>query len=146
MKTQIKLLKYSLSIFFSLAMTNVVFAQDTSNLIGTWKGTSNTSVIGADQHHDNKANNNVQFFNSDFTIVIDKVQGRNFSGYLESKNRKELVAGAIRSNMKSGVFVDSDGMATFELVEQDIIELCYTHTTSSNNKSSVAACTDYKRQ
>ena len=146
MKTQKKLLKCSLSIFFSLAMTNAVFAQDTTNLIGTWKGTSNTAVIGADQHHNNKANNNVQFFNSDFTIVIDKVQGRNFSGYLESKNRKELVAGSIRSNMKSGVFVDSDGMATFELVGQDIIELCYTHTTSSNNKSSVAACTDYKRQ
>lgn len=146
MGTYMTLLKFSLGVCCAVAMTNVTLAEGANSLIGTWKGLSNTAVIGADQHHGNKSNNNVQFFNSEFTIVIDKVKGQNFAGYLESKNHKELLAGAIRSNMKSGVFVDSDGVGYFELLGQDTLEVCYTHTISSDGKSGVAACTDYKRQ
>lgn len=141
-----KLIKYTAGACCALAMTGTALAGNANDLIGTWKGLSNTAVIGSSPHRAITDNSNIQFFNDEFTIVIDQVKGRNFSGYLSSKKYKEQFVGALKSDMKRGVFVDTDGTATFEIVSQDAIELCYTHITSPDSKSSVAACTEYKRQ
>jgi hypothetical protein len=141
-----QLIKYTAGALCALAMTATALAGNAIDLIGTWKGVSNTAVIGTDQHHDSSEKNNIQFFNNEFTIVIDQVKGRNFSGYLTTKNHKENLVGALKADMKRGVFVDTDGTATFEMVSQDVLELCYAHPTSADRKSSVAACTEYKRQ
>ena len=67
-------------------------------------------------------------------MVIQKVQGRNFSGYLISKAHKEAVAGAFMSDMVNGVYVDSDGSAIFKRTGQDRLEVCYVHTPSVGNE------------
>lgn len=141
-----KLIKYTAGALCALVLTGAALASNANDLMGTWKGVSNTAVIGTDQHHASTEKSNVQFFNNEFTIVIDQVKGRNFSGYLATKNHKEQFVGALRTDMKRGVFVDTDGTAAFEMVNKDVMELCYTHPTSADLKSSVAACTEYTRQ
>ena len=50
------------------------------------------------------------------------------------------------NDMKSGVIVDSDGSATFKRINANVLDLCYVHLPSANNKSSVALCSEYRRQ
>ena len=89
----------------------------------------------------------VKFTNTKFTFIIDKQQGRNFSGYRFSNNgHEDRFVGALRSDMKSGVISDSDGTREFQMVGKDLMDSCYTHTVSANGRSTVAECNELKRQ
>ncbi len=122
-------------------------AANTLNMIGTWRGEAHVAVIGVNPHHNTNDPQEVRFVKTEFTFVIDKQQGRNFSGYRFSKNgfRDEFV-GAFRSDMKSGVIADSDGTRQFEMMSDNVMDSCYTHTISSNGKSTVAECNELRRQ
>ena len=129
--------------FFSTS----AMAGGATHLIGTWKGAVHGAVIGVDTHHEGKNEQEVRFVRTEFTIVIDKVEGQNFSGYHFSRNRKEAIIGAVRSDMKSGVYVDGDGILLFELVSNDMLETCYAHAaTHSKEGSAVVSCAELIRQ
>lgn len=116
-------------------------------MLGTWTGKSNTAVFGQALNHGQSEGNDVRFVSTEFTLVIEKEQGRNFAGYVMSKLHKEPIAGAFMADMVNGVFVDdTEGSATFSRTEKDRLEVCYTHLPSPTNNSSVAACTSYIRQ
>jgi hypothetical protein len=121
-------------------------ADNHSTLLGTWTGKSNTAVIGQALHFGQAEGRDVRFVSTEFTLVIEKEQGRNFAGYFMSKLDKEPIAGAFMADMMNGVFVDSDGSATFSRTGKDRLEVCYTHVPSPGNSSSVAACILYTRQ
>ena len=117
------------------------------DMVGTWVGVASVAVIGPNPHHDTTEVDEVRFANTEFTFIIDKQQGRNFSGYRFSKNGfKDNFVGAFRANMKSGVIADSDGTRTFDMVGDDLIDSCYTHTVAANGKSTVAECNELRRQ
>jgi len=125
----------------------LAFSANATNVVGTWVGVANVAVIGANPHHNTKDAQEVRFAKTEFTFVIDKQEGQNFSGYRFSKNGfKDVFVGAFRSDMKSGVISDSDGARAFQMVGNDLIDSCYTHTVSSNGKSTVAECNELKRQ
>jgi len=121
-------------------------ADNHSTMLGTWTGKSNTAVFGQALHHGQSEGKDVKFVSTEFTLVIEKEQGRNFAGYLMSKSDKEPIAGAFMADMVNGVYVDSDGSATFSRIGKDRLEVCYTHVPSPGNSSSVAACFSYVRQ
>jgi hypothetical protein len=116
-------------------------------MVGTWVGVANVAVLGVNPHHNATTPKEVRFAKTEFTFVIDKQSGQNFSGYRFSKNglRDEFV-GALRSNMKSGVISDSDGTREFQMMGKDLMDSCYTHTISANGTSTVAECNELKRQ
>lgn len=45
-----KFISYTAGALCALVMTCTAFAGDANDLIGTWKGLSNTAVIDTDQH------------------------------------------------------------------------------------------------
>jgi len=141
---KIKLLAFSLFAFLPIS---TAFSADSINMIGTWVGVANVAVLGVNTHHNTTNTQEVRFARTEFTFIIDKQQGQNFSGYRFSKNGgHDNFVGALRSDMKSGVMTDSDGHRSFQMVSKDLMDSCYTHTISSNGKSTVAECNELKRQ
>jgi hypothetical protein len=139
--------KFIYKLLCMLSISMLAFSANATNIVGTWVGVANVAVLGANPHHNTKDPEEVRFVKTEFTFVIDKQEGQNFSGYRFSKNGfKDNFVGAFRSNMKSGVISDSDGARAFEMVGDDMIDSCYTHTVSSNGKSTVAECNEWKRQ
>lgn len=131
------------AVFLSLS----VISAHATHVIGTWVGQAHVAVLGVNPHHNTNDPQAVRFVKTEFTFVIDQQSGQNFSGYRFSKNgHKDNFVGAFRSNMKSGVISDSDGTRTFEMVGENMMDSCYTHTISSNGKSTVAECNELRRQ
>lgn len=132
---------------FAYLPISTAFAADSIDMIGKWVGVANVAVLGINTHHNTTNKQEVRFVRTEFTFIIDKQQGQNFSGYRFSKNGgHDNFVGALRSDMKSGVMSDSDGMRSFQMVNKDLMDSCYTHTISSNGKSTVAECNELKRQ
>jgi len=118
----------------------------TPDIVGTWKGVSSASVIGANEHFDTKPDSGARFFQTEFTIVVQEAQGRSFAGMVNSSGSEEPIVGAFRSDLKTGVMSDYDGTYTFELTAPNRLELCYTHAVSATGRSAVAACNELVRQ
>lgn len=140
-----KYLLLILSVFFSSS----VLSQNANEIVGVWKGTSNSAVIGSGLHHpDNHPDKaNVVFKKNEYTLTIEKVEGRNFSGIISSKNYKELVAGAFKKDFKSGVFVNENGSGTFELTTSNVMDLCFTQATPKFIAiPNVASCFEFQKQ
>lgn len=128
----------------AISISTLAYSQSTPDLKGTWAGTSNTTVIGAGQHHPgNEPMKTVRFRNVELQFIIDQQKGPNFSGKLVSATYEEVLAGVLSHDGKSGVMADEDGTFSFKLVGKNKMEICYTHAKSS---SIVAACTLTERK
>ena len=138
-------MKCVIGVLCMIGVSKVSAASDAASLVGTWKGVSNASIMGIDEHHDTKAIPDVKFVKTEFTHVIEQAEGLNFSGYLTSHNRREKTIGAMRPGTRSGVIVDEDGSLTFDILSENVMVICYSHPPSTG-KSGVAACGEYKRQ
>jgi hypothetical protein len=135
-----------LCIVLSLCCT-VVHARE--DMIGTWHGTSNSAVLGAGLHHhspetDRKA---IRFRKVDYTLTIDRQEGRNFSGTVASAHHSEIVLGALAKDHKTGVMVNEHGTFNFSLADTNALELCFTQVQTSNSTiPQVASCFEMKRR
>jgi hypothetical protein len=122
----------------------LVLAQNAPNMIGTWTGTFNATVMGSAAHHvlPNKKDKEIYFNKIPFTLDIDRQDGINFSGSLATKNRKEVILGAITPDFQGGVMVDEDGTHSFKIIDPTTIQNCYVQI----SKPKVAACWIVKKQ
>lgn len=130
-----------------------VCAQSATNMLGTWKGISNSAVSGSGLFHPTEAGKekSVRFRNVEYVLVIDKEEGRNFVGSIGATNnkhpteakRKEVILGAYAKDMKSGVMVNETGGFTFKLADSKNLEICYTQVSS---KPLVASCYEMVKQ
>lgn len=150
LKTNLKTNLIATTLVCATFLSANVLADNHSTMLGTWTGKSNTAVFGEARHHGahegSDPRNDVRFVSVDFTLVIEKEQGRNFAGYVMSKADKVPVAGAFNADMVNGVYVSMDGSATFSRTEENRLESCYTHVPSGSHNSNVAACIEYVRQ
>ena len=140
-----KLLTNIVSAFCMLSFCMVATASDDVNLVGTWTGTFNATVMGASAHHiaPNKKDKEIYFIKVPFTLVIDRQEGINFSGSIAFKNNKEVILGAITPDFQGGVMVDEKGTYTFKFIDPTTIQNCYTRI---EKKSKVASCWIGKKQ
>jgi hypothetical protein len=130
-----------------------VSAQAPANMLGTWTGVSNSAVSGSGLFHPAEAGkeNAVRFRNVEYVLVVDKEDGRNFTGYIgatSGKNssdvqHKEVVLGAYAKDMQNGVMVNESGSFTFKLADPKTLEVCYTQVSS---KPRVASCFEMVKQ
>ncbi|WP_367978633.1 hypothetical protein [Spiribacter onubensis] len=130
---------------FLLCTSSLAYAQD-PDILGTWKGASSATVIGANEHFDTERGSSARFLKTEFTLVIDRAEGRSFSGRVSSGGEEEPLVGAFRADLLSGVMADYDGTYSFELTAPDKLELCYHHAASATGRSLVAACNELDRQ
>jgi hypothetical protein len=112
------------------------------NLIGTWKGDSESIVLsGGNQHHHGKSRE-PRMSNVPFTLVIDKQDGRRISGTFSSAKHKEIVIAVISRN-GAIYMVDDDGLTIGTLLSPTRLELCYMKRARNG---SVASCTEMTKQ
>lgn len=112
------------------------------NLVGTWKGDSDTIVLsGGNTHHPGKAPG-PRMSSVPFTLVIDKQDGRRFSGTFSSTRHKETVIAVISRN-GAIYMVDDDGSTFGTLLSPNRLELCYLKRAPNGR---VASCTEMTKQ
>jgi len=132
----------------------LVLAQNAPNMIGTWKGVGNAAVAGPDVFHPTEGDKekSVRFTKMDFILVIDREEGRNFTGSISVKNskasanddNKKMILGSYAKDMKSGVMVsEAGGSNTFKLAGPKNLEVCYTQVLP---KPMVADCLEMVKQ
>lgn len=112
------------------------------DLRGTWKGDSQSIVLGGTPHHPKQQAGEPRLTSVPFTLVIDKQDGRRFSGTFSSANHSETII-AVISRSGTIYMVDDDGYDVATLLSPDRMEICYLHVSSG---SRIASCTELARQ
>ncbi|MDB5558978.1 MAG: hypothetical protein JWQ36_1912 [Enterovirga sp.] len=128
----------------ALAQSGASFAQDARipDLKGRWVGMSQNIMLGTTVHHD-APHQGPRLSSLEFVITIEGQDGRRFWGNVTSSPaKKESVVGVISADGKMVVAQDADGLVQGSIVDQDTMDLIYSH---ANSKSSVAATLYMKR-
>lgn len=110
---------------------------------GTWKGESESIVLGGEHpHHPGTLSAEPRLSSVAFTLTIDKQDGRRFSGTFSSARSSETVI-AVISRTGTIYMVDDDGYDTATLLAPNRMEICYRHLSPA---ARVASCTEFTRQ
>jgi hypothetical protein len=110
---------------------------------GTWKGESETVVLGGgNPHHPAGQPNEPQLRSVPFTLTVDKQDGRRFSGTFASPRSSEKVI-AVISRTGAILLADDEGYTHGTMLAPNRMELCYLHVSQA---SRVASCTELTKQ
>jgi len=109
---------------------------------GTWKGDSHSIVLGGGAHHPDGKAGEPRFTSVPFTLVIDKQDGRRFSGTFSSAQHSETVI-AVVSRAGMIFMADDDGYNAGTMLASDRMEICYLHSSAARR---IASCTELTRQ
>lgn len=112
------------------------------DLRGTWKGESESIVLGGSPHHPATASAAPRLTSVPFTLTIDQQDGRRFFGTFSSARHSETVVAVIARSGRI-FMVDDDGYNSGTLLTPDRMELCYLHWSAT---SRIASCTELTRQ
>jgi len=113
------------------------------DLRGTWKGESETIVLGGgNPHHPPAQSAEPQLRSVAFTLTIDKQDGRRFSGTFSSARGSETVI-AVISRAGTIYMVDDDGHDVATMLAPNRMEICYLHLSST---ARIASCTELAKQ
>ncbi len=128
----------------ALTTSTAVFSQDAVfDLRGTWKGESESIILGGgNAHHAAPATPTPRLNSVPFTMIIDKQDGRRFSGKFTSASGSETVIGVI-SRSGTIMIVDDDGYTFATMLLPNRMELCYLMQSPS---SRIASCTELEKQ
>src|SRR5260370_3042866 len=97
------------------------------DLRGTWKGESESIILGAGNPHHAAAPSDQPRLNSvAFTPTIDKQDGRRFSGTFSSPRGNDKFFAAISRNNTISL-VDDDGYTAGTILAPNRMHLCYIH-------------------
>ena len=141
----VRVLAAVLTVGLVVSMTGTGSAQSSvPDLRGTWKGTSETIVLGTGNPHHASATPPAgpRSTSVPFTLTIDKQDGRRFSGTFSSARSTETVI-AVISRAGTIHMVDDDGYASGTLLAPNRMELCYLHLSAA---ARVASCTELTKQ
>lgn len=136
--------KFALIVAFAtLAAAPAAAETAIPDLRGTWKGESESIVMGPGNPHHSAAPAAGPRFNSvPFTMTIDKQDGRRFSGTFSSPRGNDTII-AVISRTNTIVLVDDDGYTVGALLAPNRMELCYMRLSPD---ARVASCTDMTKQ
>jgi hypothetical protein len=126
-----------------IAATSAVAETAIPDLRGTWKGNSETIILGTgSSHHDASATAEPRLNSVAFTMTIDKQDGRRFSGTFSSARASEKVI-AVVSRGGAIYMVDDDGHNIGTMLAPNRMELCYLKQSPA---SRIASCTELTKQ
>jgi hypothetical protein len=129
--------------FAVLAAAPVAAETSIPDFRGVWKGESETIVLGAgNAHHIATQAKEPEVRNVQFTLTIDKQDGRRFSGTFSSpRGNEQFIAVYSRSGAILGA--DDVGYAHGTVLAADRMEMCYLHVSSA---ARIASCTEFTKQ
>ena len=113
------------------------------DLRGTWKGNSETIILGAgNPHHAAPPSAEPRLNSVAFTMTVDKQDGRRFSGTFSSARGDDKFVAVISRN--STIFlVDDDGYTVGTMLAPNRMELCYMHLSQATR---LASCSEMTKQ
>src|SRR5262249_24760576 len=115
------------------------------DLRGTWKGDSESIILGAGNPHLAATPSDQPRLNSvAFTVTIDKQDGRRFSGTFSSARGNDKFIAVISRN-NTILLVDDDGYTIETILAPNRMEWCYMHLRRSQ-AIRVASCTELTKQ
>jgi hypothetical protein len=110
---------------------------------GTWKGESETIILGAgNPHHASTKTASPRLNSVAFTLTVNQQDGRRFSGTFASPRGSEAVAAVISRN-GAIYMIDDDGYTVGTMLAPNRMELCYM---MQSPKARVASCTELTKQ
>jgi hypothetical protein len=113
------------------------------DLRGTWKGQSESIVLGhGNTHHDAAVTDKPRLSSIPFTMIIDMQDGRRFSGTFASTKATDPIIAVISQNGTIHM-VDEDGWTSGTILAPNRMELCYM---ARNATDRVASCTVMTKQ
>jgi hypothetical protein len=129
--------------FVALAAAPAAAESAIPDLRGTWKGESESIVMGAGNAHHSAAPSAGPRLNSiAFTMTVDKQDGRRFSGAFTSARENDPII-AVISRTGSIYMVDDDGYTVGTMLAPNRMELCYMRQSPD---ARVASCTELTKQ
>ena len=113
------------------------------DLRGTWKGDSESIVMGSgNPHHAAPHSAAPRLSTIAFTMTVDKQDGRRFSGVFSSARGNDTFIGVI-SRRGTSFRVDDDGYSVGTVLAPNRIELCYMMLSPATR---IASCTELTRE
>ena len=112
------------------------------DLRGTWKGESQSIVLGGNPHHPATQLSEPRLSSVPFTLVIDKQDGRRFSGTFSSPRSSEKIL-AVFSRDGTLYMVDEEGYTHGTMLAPDRMELCHMYVSTTLR---IASCSEMKKQ
>jgi hypothetical protein len=113
------------------------------DLRGTWKGESETIILGAgNPHHAARKPASPRLNSVAFTLTVNQQDGRRFSGTFSSARGSEAVI-AVVSRTGTIYMVDDDGYNVATMLAPNRMEICYLR---QSPKSRIASCTELTKQ
>jgi len=113
------------------------------DLHGTWKGDSESIVLGGGNlHHTATQADEPELRSVSFTLIVDKQDGRRFSGtYSSARGSTKVIA--IISRTGTIFMVDAEGISNGTMLAPNQMELCYLKQSSA---ARIASCTELTKQ
>src|SRR5262245_66678825 len=114
------------------------------DLRGTWKGDSESIVLGSGghRHHPPATPAEPQLRSVPFTLTVNRQEGRRFSGTFASPRSTEQVI-AVISRSGTILMADDDGYTYGSILAPNRMEICYLHVSSA---ARIASCTELTKQ
>jgi len=110
---------------------------------GTWKGESESIILGAgNPHHAAPPSTEPRLNSVAFTVTIDKQDGRRFAGTFSSPRGDEKFVAAISRN-NTILVVDDDGYTVGSILAPNRMEWCYMHRSQTTR---MVSCTELTKQ
>jgi len=94
------------------------------DLLGTWKGESQSIVLGGSPHHPGQQEGQPRLTSVAFALVID------FSGTFSSARHSETVIAVV--SRSGAIYMVDDGYDVATMLGSDRMEICYLHLSSSS--------------
>jgi len=133
----------------SLLLATVLFigqpldAQSPVDLRGSWSSTAVGVVAGELTHGGATPLGQPRFSSLEWTMVIEKQDGRRLTGKRVSARATESLIGVLSVDNATAYVVDEDGTMIARLISKTSLEACYREVTA---KSRVATCTLMKKK
>ena len=109
------------------------------DLRGTWKGQSESIILGTgNPHHAAPPSTEPRLNSVAFTVTIDKQDGRVFSGTFSSPRSDEKFVAAVSRN-NTILVVDDDGYTVGTVLAPNRMEWCYMHRSQTTR---MVSCTE----
>jgi hypothetical protein len=113
------------------------------DLRGSWKGESESIILGAgNPHHPATPTDEPQLRSVAFSLTIDKQDGRRFSGTFSSTRSSEKIIGVI-SRSGAIIVADDEGYTRGTMLAPNRMEWCYLHVSSA---ARIASCSELTKQ
>jgi hypothetical protein len=112
------------------------------DLRGTWKGNSESIVLGNGNAHHSATAQEPELRSVPFTLTVDKQDGRRLSGTFSSPRGNSKVI-AVISRSGTMLLADTDGFSLGTMLRADQMDLCYL---KHSPEARIASCVELTKQ